>query len=125
MDKVTVFIIINALWWLSGVFFGMGIEEKLFEPMRRNRQAKKSECCSPKPLPMQKVEANDSPDDFCCPVAFVVTADDEHPSTGRVVVRDIDSVEPVGYSLCDARSNAHSSTPNVKLTGSALLRSPG
>lgn len=52
----------RGLPWLllevGGAFFGMGLEEKLLEPMRRKRRDKNNNCSGPNPLPMAKVEAH-------------------------------------------------------------------
>jgi hypothetical protein len=122
MDKTTAFIIVSALWWLSGVFFGMGIEEKLFEPMRRKRQAKKSEGCSPEPLPMQQIETPDDTKNFSEEGLLIMPKRNENDRAVGVVLgrRNVLPSIPV----CDSGDNTHSQTSNVELRGCALLRSP-
>ena len=66
------------------------------------------------PFPLGSDKATNSASRSCCPVAIVIPADDEHAGIGRVIVRDIGAVEPVGYSLRVVGSNPHSVNPNVK-----------
>ena len=108
------------------MFFGMGIEEKLLEPMRRKRQAKKGESCSPKPLPMLDIESDKNGSGICRPVTLVVPKHD-YPGTRRVIRRDVLPVIPVGNGLDEFGAKIHLATPNVQIEGLAdtkLERSP-
>ena len=49
-----------GLAWLSGMFFGMRIEQKLLEPLRRKKQSKNGNGGGPKPLPMTEIKLGDS-----------------------------------------------------------------
>ena len=51
MSTEDVFIVMG-LAWLSGMFFGMGIEQKLLEPLRRKKQSKNGNGGCPKPPPV-------------------------------------------------------------------------
>ena len=103
MDKTTLFILVNATWWLCGVFFGMAIEEKLFEPMRRKRQAKKSEGCSPEPFPMQQIETPDGTKGFSEKRLLVVAGGNDKSKATRVVGgrRDVPAAIPGSEMLAD------------------------
>jgi hypothetical protein len=114
MDKETIAIISCAIWWASGVFFGLAIEEKLLEPMRRKRQGNKGNQRCPNPLPVLKIETDDDGSGTCSPMAHNVTTDNKHAGTGRVVVGKPLPVVPVGNSFSDTGADAHCVTPNVK-----------
>jgi hypothetical protein len=49
-------LILMALAWLSGVFFGMGIEQKLLAPRRHKKKCPQSDSGSPEPLPVVNVK---------------------------------------------------------------------
>ena len=120
MDKTMIFIIVNATWWLCGVFFGMGIEEKLFEPMRRKRQAKKSEGCSPEPLPMQQIETPDDTKNFSEEGLLIVPErKDDNRAIGVVVGRG--NIFP-SIPICDSGDDAHKQTSNDPSSATAATR---
>ena len=53
MEKI---IILMVLAWLSGMFFGMGIEQKLLAPRRHKKKCSQGDSCGPEPLPVVNVK---------------------------------------------------------------------
>ena len=65
MDKITLAIIANILFFTSGVLFGMGVARKLFQRENRNIQPNNSNDSAIKPLPVTKIK----PDDGSCNIS--------------------------------------------------------
>lgn len=98
--------ILLAAAWLSGMFFGMGVEEKFLAPMRRKRKANGNGGC-PEPLPVVEVEVPDRADGSGRPMPIVISADKENFGAGGVVVGNIGSVPPVVCGLKDSDEYFH------------------
>lgn len=104
-----------ALLWVSGVFFGMGLERRLFERKNRNVQTSNTEDGAPYPLPVPKIEGNNSAHETGEARLDIYTAADEHNMAVGVVVgrRDIRAAVPNSELMADSRDDSHSEIPNV------------
>jgi len=58
----------DLLFFISGTFFGMGIEHHLLAPYRTKKNRNKSDNTCPNPSPMLEVKINNSMDDLSRPV---------------------------------------------------------
>lgn len=70
MDKTILIGLVFA--WMSGVFFGMGLEQKLLAPRRRKVQSNDGDQSCQRPLPMLDENVTYCTDGLCCPVPAVV-----------------------------------------------------
>ena len=115
MDKTTLFIVANSLWWLCGVFFGMGLQKALFQRKNRDINGNDGKYGGNYPLPVTNIEAPSDTEQFGEKRLLVVTGQENDGTIGVVIKRrDIDSSIPTGEIVSDARKNAQSITPNVK-----------
>ena len=66
MNRETLVFVALALAWVSGVFFGLGLERKLLFVRRQHSQVHRpdSDSCSPQPLPVIHVEAAEQASDL-------------------------------------------------------------
>ena len=96
-----------ALLWVSGVFFGMGIEQKLLEPRRRRKQANDGNSSGENPLPMLDEKTTYCTDGLCCPVPAVVA------HYKRRFGVDIFTLPPAYDRFCNERADSQVQTPNV------------
>lgn len=113
MSKTELFIILSAICWLCGVFFGMGIEQKLLELWRRKHQSQNGKDGCPYPLPMSDIELSDRADDSCQKWTFVLPKNENEIAVGVVVGRNVPPLIPRRDSLSEARRDSHPATPNV------------
>jgi hypothetical protein len=63
--------VVVVLIWLIGMFFGLGLEQKLLAPRRRKIGSKNTDDHDPNPLPMLGVEGMRGINEFRKPRTFV------------------------------------------------------
>lgn len=102
MDKT----ILIGLAWMSGVFFGMGLEQKLLAPRRRKVQSNDGDQSCQRPLPMLDENVTYCTDGLCCPVPAVVA------HYKRRFGVDIFTLPPAYDRFCNDRSDTQVQTPN-------------
>lgn len=107
MDKTLLLI---ALAWLCGVFFGMGLERKLSQ---RKRQPGKRDQGRPYPLPVEQVEADQRTNRPGKGRLYVVPTI-ENGDTFVIVRanRDVLASEPLGDFLCRAGKELQAGSPD-------------
>ena len=120
MGKTELFCLALVAAWMSGVFFGLGLERRLFERKNRKIQTDKSNDSAPHPLPMQNVEGPGNPDKLGKPRLLVIARGNDDKGTAGVIFgrRDVLPSVPIGEALSDARPE-HIETPNVEVRGAA------
>lgn len=107
MDKTLLLI---ALAWLCGVFFGMGLERKLSQ---RKRQPGKRDQGRPYPLPVEQVEADQRTNQPSNGRLYVVPAGDDNDTLIIIrAKRDVLASIPLGEFLCNAGKELQAGSPN-------------
>ncbi len=124
MSETEQFLIAYALWWLCGVFFGMGVEEKLLAPRRRKVHRSDRNSCCPKPLPLGDIKLDHGADDPSQQRTLVVPKNKNKITVGIVVGRNVPALIPRRDCLSEARGDSHPTTPNAAIKGEQLVASP-
>ena len=56
-DMISLLFVLFSMW-VSGIFTGIGIRQKLLEPQISNKQPTASNECTQNPLPMSQIESD-------------------------------------------------------------------
>jgi hypothetical protein len=104
--------------WVSGVFFDMGLERKLFERKNRSPETKDRNDGAPHPLPMLEIELGDSAEKPSESRLDIEARANEHQVAIGVIFRrrDVGSTIPSGDPNFDISEKAQSIAPIVMST---------